>query len=118
VLLPLPMPSTATSSVISPVAIFATLMAAPITSAGRFSPRQPLGIGLAYLPAVFAHLVQRGADAIVIQDVFSFRSAMLESKFALNGRGVTKIPRERQPVCHGKAVFFAVLDHLASDALH
>jgi hypothetical protein len=28
-----------------PVAIFATMMAAPITSAGRFSPRGALGIG-------------------------------------------------------------------------
>jgi hypothetical protein len=29
----------------SPVAIFATIMAQPITSAGRFSPRGPVGIG-------------------------------------------------------------------------
>jgi hypothetical protein len=33
------------SSVSSPVAIRMTLTAAPITSAGRFSPRGPLGIG-------------------------------------------------------------------------
>jgi hypothetical protein len=31
-------------SLISPVAILATLIAAPITSAGRFSPRGPRGI--------------------------------------------------------------------------
>jgi hypothetical protein len=31
-------------SKISPVAILATMIAAPITSAGRFSPRGPLGI--------------------------------------------------------------------------
>jgi hypothetical protein len=31
-------------SSISPVAIFATIIAAPITSAGLFSPRGPLGI--------------------------------------------------------------------------
>jgi hypothetical protein len=31
-------------SVISPVAIFAAMMAAPITSGGLFSPRGPLGM--------------------------------------------------------------------------
>lgn len=34
---------------------------------------------LAYLPVLFAYLVQRGADAIVVQDLFSFRSAVLEA---------------------------------------
>jgi hypothetical protein len=67
--------------------------------------------------ALFAYFVQRGADAIIIQYLFSFGSTVLESKFALNVRGVAKISRKRQPVRQGKAVFFAVLDHLASDAL-
>src|SRR5437016_1579512 len=39
-----PGPSGSISSSISCVAILATLMAAPITSAGRFSPRGPFGI--------------------------------------------------------------------------
>jgi hypothetical protein len=38
--------SVSTSSVSSPVAIRMTLTALPITSAARFSPRGPLGIGL------------------------------------------------------------------------
>jgi hypothetical protein len=63
--------------------------------------------------ALFAHFVQRGADAIIIQDLFSFRSAMLEAKFVLNVRGVAKISRERQSLRHGKTIFFAVLDHTA-----
>jgi hypothetical protein len=29
----------------------------------------------------------------------------------LNVRGVAKISRERQPLRHGKTIFFAVLDH-------
>ena len=66
--------------------------------------------------ALFAHFVQRGADAIIIQHLFSFGSTMFESKFALDVRGVAKISRERQSLRHDKAVFFAVFDHLASDA--
>jgi hypothetical protein len=69
-------------------------------------------VPLARFPTLFAHLVQRGADAIVVQDLFSFRSSMLETKFALNVRRVTKISRERQSVRHGKAVLFTVVDHL------
>ena len=62
---------------------------------------------------LFAYLVQRGADAIVVQDLFSLRSAVPEAEFSLNVRGVTKISRERQSVRHGKAVTFSVLNHLA-----
>ncbi len=38
----------------SPVAILITFTALPITSAGRFSPRGPLGIGLLLLGALDA----------------------------------------------------------------
>ena len=68
---------------------------------------------MAYLPVLFAYLVQRGADAIVIQHLFSFRSAVLKSKFVLNVRGVAKISGERQSLRHGKTVTFSVLNHLA-----
>jgi hypothetical protein len=61
-------------------------------------------------------LVQRGADTIVVQDLFSFSSPMLEAKFALNVRGVAKISRERQSLRHGKTIFFAVFDHTALDS--
>jgi hypothetical protein len=39
-------PEVGARSSISPVAILPTMMAAPIASAGRFSPFGPLGIGL------------------------------------------------------------------------
>src|SRR2546423_3379240 len=39
------LPSSVVMSSISPVAILATMMALPITSAGRFSPLGPRGIG-------------------------------------------------------------------------
>ena len=42
----------------SPVAILATMMAAPIPSAGRFSPRGPLGIAPPKQPAQ-----EKGGDA-------------------------------------------------------
>src|SRR5262245_3601368 len=40
------------ASSISPVAIFATMTAAPITSAGRFSPRGPRGMSALFLEFV------------------------------------------------------------------
>jgi|JRHI01.1.fsa_nt_gi hypothetical protein len=80
-------------------------------SPGHRVPAEAFRIGLAQFPALIAHLVQRGADAIVVQHLFGFRSAVLESKFVLNVRGVAKISRERQPLRHGKTIFFAVLDH-------
>ena len=66
---------------------------------------------LACFPALPADLVQRGADAIVVQHLFGVGSAMLETKFVLNVRSVAKISRERQSLRHSKAIFFAVLDH-------
>ncbi len=66
---------------------------------------------MAQFPALTAHLVERGPDAIVIQHLFGFRSAMLEAEFVLNVCGVAKISRERQSLRHCKTVFFTVLDH-------
>ena len=82
-------------------------------SPGHGVPAEAFRTGLAQFPALIAHLVQRGPDAIVIQQLFGFRSAMLEAKFVLNVRGVAKISRERQSLRHGKTIFFAVLDHTA-----
>jgi hypothetical protein len=54
------------SSSISPVAIFITLTAAPITSAGRFSPLGPLGIGLV-LARFRTHGIKALTDLLIIQ---------------------------------------------------
>jgi hypothetical protein len=81
------------------------------SSPGNRVPAEVFRIGLAPFPALIAHFVQRGADAIVIQQLFGFRSAMLEAKFVLDVRGVAKISRERQSLRHGKTLYFAVLDH-------
>jgi hypothetical protein len=68
---------------------------------------------LAYFPALVADLVQRGTDAIVIQDLLSFRPTMLEAKLALKVCGIAEMPRECQSMRHGEAGFFAVLNHPA-----
>jgi hypothetical protein len=80
-----------TSSSISPVAIFAALIAAPITSAGRFWPCGPLGIGLLFLGALDAPLlagnlpfgISPNAGALLV----GLREASLGLRDYLAGRG-------------------------------
>ena len=77
----------------------------------RHSRRRRFLGPLACFPALPADLVQRRADTIVVQDLFGFGPSMLEAKFALNVRKVTKISGKRQLVRHDTTVFFAVVDH-------
>src|ERR1019366_7446815 len=69
-------------SSISPVAILATMIAAPITSPGRFSPRGPLGI---------RQLYERSLDrGIIVQRT---QARFYPQFVGRNGLGVAAQPR-------------------------
>ena len=86
-------------------------LAPPEKSSGRFSPRPPI-LALFAVSSSNAERMRSSSSTSSASD----RPCLNRSSRSMSVESA-KISRKRQPMRQGKAVFFAVPDHLATDAL-